>query len=76
MTQDPHEWNNLLAPPRARQNPAMRAQADRLANWIPEVNRKPAPRSAHRILTYDKETGKTTWQGGEIKPEDPVPELQ
>ena len=54
----------------------MRAQADRLANWIPEVNRKPAPRSAHRILTYDKETGKTIWQGGEIRPEDPVPELQ
>lgn len=74
--EDPNEWNNLLAPIGGKQDPAMRAQADKLAHWIPKVNRKPAPRSAHRILTYDKETGKTIWQGEEIKPDDPVPELQ
>ncbi|MDP7106942.1 MAG: sulfatase-like hydrolase/transferase, partial [Roseibacillus sp.] len=74
--EDPNEWNNLLAPIGDRQDPAMRARADKLARWIPKVNRKPAPRSAHRILTHDKETGKTIWQGEEIKPDDPVPELQ
>ena len=36
----------------------------------------PAPKSAHRILTYDTKTGKTTWQGDPIEPNDPIPELR
>ena len=76
MVEDPNEWNNLLAPSGGEKNPAARTRADQLAKWIPAVNRKPAPRSAHRILTYDEENGRTTWQGELIRPDDPVPELR
>ena len=34
---------------------------------------KPAPGSRHRILTY--EDGVATWEGEEIGPQDPVPEI-
>ena len=76
MVEDPNEWNNLLAPSGGEKNPAARTRANQLAKWIPAVNRKPAPRSAHRILTYDEENGRTTWQGELIRPDDPVPELR
>ena len=76
MKQDPHEWNNLLSPTRNKPSPSIRARADELAKWIPRQNRKPAPRSAARILTYDRDTGRTVWQGEEIKPGDPIPELK
>lgn len=76
MVEDPNEWNNLLAPSGGGKNPAARTRADQLAKWIPAVNRKPAPKSAHRILTYDEESGRTTWQGELIRPDDPVPELR
>jgi choline-sulfatase len=76
MVEDPNEWNNLLAPSGGEKNPAARTRADQLAKWIPAVNRKPAPKSAHRILTYDEESGRTTWQGELIRPDDPVPELR
>ena len=55
---------------------AARAKADQMAKWIPSVNRRPAPGSAHRVLTYEKSTGATTWEGRPIKPADPIPELR
>ncbi len=76
MEKDPHEWHNLLAADRSRPGSAARVRADELAKWIPRVNRKPAPRSANRILTYDRDTGRSVWQGEEIKPGDPIPELK
>ena len=51
MKKDPHEWNNLLAAGSGKGDPTARAQADKLARWIPKVNRKPASRSAHRVLS-------------------------
>ena len=69
MAKDPNEWNNLAG------DPKFAGQKKKLAKWLPKNNRKPAPRSAHRILTYDKATRKTIWQGEEIKPDDPIPEL-
>jgi len=44
-----------------------------MAEQLPKINRKPAPGSQHRILTF--EDGKTIWEGTEIKPGDPIPEL-
>ena len=76
MEKDPHEWHNLLAADRGKPGSDARARADELAKWIPRVNRRPAPRSANRILTYDRDTGRSVWQGEEIKPGDPIPELK
>ncbi|NIP94692.1 MAG: sulfatase, partial [Akkermansiaceae bacterium] len=70
MEKDPHEWNNLAA------SVSHEAKKRELAKWLPNRNLKPVPKSAHRILTHDPETGKTTWQGEPIKPGDPIPELQ
>jgi hypothetical protein len=49
---------------------------EKLAQWLPKENLKPAPKSAHRILTYDRKTRETIWQGENIKPADPIPELK
>lgn len=70
MKKDPNEWTNLAG------SAEFDAKKRELSQWIPKVNLKPAPKSAHRILTYDKDTGKTIWQGEEIAPTDPIPELK
>ena len=76
MAKDPNEWSDLLPPADKGKNTAARAKADQMAKWIPSVNRRPAPGSAHRVLTYEKSTGATTWEGRPIKAEDPIPELR
>ena len=76
MAKDPNEWSNLLPPGDKGKNTAARRQADQMAQWIPSVNRRPAAGSAHRVLTYEKSTGATTWEGKPIQPTDPVPELR
>ncbi len=68
MRKDPNEWDNLAGDP---------AHADVIAEhrrFLPEANRKPAPGSKHRILTYE-EGGPIVWEGTEIRPGDPIPEL-
>ena len=45
-----------------------------MAKWLPKVNQKPVPGSAHRILTYDPATGETIWEGKPIGKNDPIPE--
>jgi arylsulfatase A-like enzyme len=70
MEKDPNEWTNLAA------SAEFEAQMEKLAQWLPKENLKPAPKSAHRILTYDRKTRETTWQGENIKPADPIPELK
>ena len=67
---DPNEWTNLAA------SAEFEAQMEKLAQWLPKENLKPAPKSAHRILTYDRKTRETIWQGENIKPADPIPELK
>lgn len=67
MQDDPNEWTNLAS------DPAYAEVIAAHAKWIPAVNRKPAPGSQHRILTY--ENGQATWQGTEIAPDDPIPGL-
>ena len=68
MKKDPNEWHNLAG---SAEHEKIMAEHRK---WIPEVSKKPAPGSHSRILTYDPD-GKTIWQGKEIKPDDPIPEL-
>ena len=71
---DPHEWRNLLAKnPIA---PAHRTHADRLAKHLPTDNVPPAPGSKARILTHNKKTGETIWEGKPIGKNDPIPEIK
>lgn len=63
---DPHEEVNLAG------KPELREVIEAHRKWLP-ASRKPAPGSRHRILTHEK--GKTVWEGKEIRPDDPIPEL-
>ncbi len=67
MRVDPNEWNNLA------RDPQYADVVQQHRRWIPPVSAKPAPGSLHRILVY--ENGTATWEGKEIDPEDPIPEL-
>ncbi len=69
MVADPNEWSNLAA------SAEHEAVIEAHRRWIPEVSNPPAPGSRARILTYDKETGRVVWEGKEVKPGDPVPEI-
>ena len=67
MRKDPNEWHNLAGDSQF---------ADVISahqKHLPKNNRKPAPGSRARILTYAD--GKITWQGEEVKPKDPIPGL-
>ena len=66
MRKDPREWINLADDPKYAD-----VVKDHL-QFVPKPSRKPAPGSAHRILTRDAD-GKVIWQGEEIKPQDPIP---
>ncbi|MDR3632188.1 MAG: sulfatase [Isosphaeraceae bacterium] len=66
---DPNEWTNRAA------DPAFAALKRDLARWLPSTNHAPVPGSAHRVLTYDRQTGAITWEGAPVKPNDPIPEI-
>lgn len=68
MLKDPNEWHNLAADP---QHATVIAEHKK---WLPPVDLPPAPGSASRILTYDKEKKQATWEGKAIKPNEPIPE--
>lgn len=67
MEQDPNEWRNLAEMEKYREVVKVHRQ------WIPEIDRKPVPGSAHRILTF--EGGKAVWEGKEIISGEPIPGL-
>jgi len=68
MQADPNEWKNLAGE-------AQFAEVERdLAKWLPRVNMKPAPGSAHRILTYDPVTGEVNWEGQPVGRNEPIPD--
>jgi hypothetical protein len=64
---DPHELNNLASDPEyakiIRQH----------RRWLPEKSARPAPGSRSRILIY--ENGKANWEGSDILPDEPIPEI-
>ena len=66
---DPNEWTNLADDPRHA------AEKRELARWLPETDHPPVPGSAVRLLTFDPETGKATWEGQPIGPDEPIPEI-
>ncbi|MCZ6792544.1 MAG: sulfatase [Planctomycetota bacterium] len=67
MRHDPNEWHNLAGDAKHR------AVLEEHRKWLPAVNEKPAPGSRARILIY--RNGKANWEGKDIAPDDPVPEL-
>ncbi|MCU0977764.1 MAG: sulfatase [Pirellulaceae bacterium] len=68
MQADPNEWNNVAGD-------AQLADVKRdLAKWLPKVSAKPAPGSAHRILTYDPVTGEVNWEGQAVGKDEPIPD--
>ena len=67
MHADPNEWVNLVG------DPLYAGIMREHRRWLPKVNAKPAPGSRSRILIY--ENGKANWQGADIAPDEPIPEL-
>ena len=68
MENDPREWTNLAGKP---------GHADVIAEhrkWLPKPDLPPAPGSAARILTYDKETDTAVWEGETVRRGDPIPQ--
>lgn len=68
MRRDPNEWENLAAKP---EHAAVIADHRR---WLPKIDLPPAPNSASRVLTYDRETDEAVWEGQTVRRGDPIPE--
>ena len=66
MRKDPNEWHNLAG------NAKLANVIDQHRRWIPK-SVQPAPGSRSRILIY--KDGKANWEGTDIGPKDPIPEL-
>ena len=67
MAVDPNEWHNLAADPRHAD------QKQELARWIPPYNAPPAPGSRSRVIDYRDD--RVFWEGEEILPTNPIPEI-
>lgn len=67
LQSDPNEWVNLA------ERSELSSLLESHRKFLPKENRRPAPGSAKRIL--ERINGKVIWEGEEIKPGDPVPEL-
>ena len=69
MVADPNEWTNLASV--AEHDAVIEAHR----KWIPNVNKKPVHLSRDRILLYDSQTGRVSWEGEEILPNAAIPEI-
>lgn len=67
MQEDPNEWKNLAT------DPQFADVIKEHRRWIPE-SVQPAPGSKHRILLH-RADGTVNWEGAEVQPGDPIPEL-
>jgi len=65
---DPNEWTNLAG---KAEYAAIIAQHKQ---WLPKIDRPPAPGSANRVLTYDRATDVAVWEGKNVLRSDPIPE--
>ncbi len=68
MQADPHEWTNLASRPEYAAVIADHKQ------WLPQIDRPPAPGSEHRVLTYDPTTDEAVWEGKPVHRDDAIPE--
>ncbi len=69
MIADPNEWHNLAAKP---EHASVIAEHKK---WLPQPDLPLAPKSAARILTYDKKSDTAIWEGKTtIKRSDPIPQ--
>ena len=68
MVKDPNEWTNLANQP---EHAAVVAEHKK---WLPKIDVPPAPNSASRVLTYDRQTDEAVWEGKTVKRSDPIPE--
>ena len=64
---DPNEFDNLIDDDRHRD------VLQQHRNWLPKTSAKPAPGSRECVLIYRE--GKANWEGADIRPGDPIPEL-
>lgn len=64
---DSREWTNLAG------EASMGEVKARLRGHLPRKDVAAAPGSQHRVLEYDPATGRTVWEGKEIRQGDPVP---
>lgn len=67
IRQDSNEWTNLAG------KPEHAAVVKQHREFLPKINRPPAPGSKHRILVY--KDGKANWEDQDIASDDPIPEL-
>jgi choline-sulfatase len=65
---DPREWTNLAG---KAEHAAVIAEHRK---WLPKPDLPPAPGSASRILTYDKESDEAVWEGKPVKRGDAIPQ--
>lgn len=68
MEKDPKAWTNLAT------DPQFQSVIEEHRQWLPKIDRPPAPNSASRVLTYDKATDEAIWEGKTVKRSDPIPE--
>ncbi|MBD3675921.1 MAG: sulfatase [Planctomycetaceae bacterium] len=68
LRKDPREWNNIIDDPDYQSIIAEHRQ------WLPKVDVEMVPGSRARVLSY--KNGKVIWEGEEIKPDDPIPEIE
>jgi arylsulfatase A-like enzyme len=67
LENDPKEWNNVAAEPGYAKIIAEHRK------WLPKIDVDPVPGSAHRILTL--KNGQVNWEGKDVAPTDPIPEI-
>ncbi len=70
LIDDPHEWTNMVG------DDALTSTIQSHREWLPELNRKPVPGSRDRILLYDAAAGLANWEGEDILPGSPIPEVE
>lgn len=68
LIRDPEEWTNLADRP-----DSAGVIADH-KKWLPKVDAAPAPGSAQRVLTYDRDTDEAIWEGQTVRRSDPIPD--
>lgn len=68
LREDPDEWTNLAGD---RKHARVLAEHRR---WLPVIDVAPAPGSAQRVLTYDKQLDEATWEGTTVRRADPIPQ--